>query len=384
MNRSFINVLFLILVVLSMPLILFSCVGPQEIPESEKVYVEGIVVEGGVNGFWLKDENGIKIRFYAKDNVEYDPLDFHAYYGDRVGVTYYMVIKKGEDTHKALKVVLLSKNPRRIEFQSRVVDGIIRIAGMFRHMVYLPEYDLTIPFNKSGAVKYTPTGWKPKEGDKVLIHFDQDSGRFVRNLIFDHMTSYYENDAIKDKTENGVITGIFTHRNVHKVPDRFAFKLKNGNTWTMYAGGETKLVPKDLQVNLGGSYKIKYYRKLMNDQSIRYVAAMIEGQKGSVPAEPMYGVNVNSNEPWTGTWKVTGSPWGNFVLKLKQSGSEVKSIQGSERNWKAKAKGDRLTGWYLYIYRTNIDVKISDDFTSFQGKVFIKSESHKIKGERQE
>lgn len=384
MNRSSITILFLILVLATSQLILFACAGPQEAQESESRYIEGIVVEGGVHGFRMRDDYGNIIRFAARGDVEYQPKEFHAYYGDRVGVTYYMVIKKGEDAHKALKVVLLSKNPNRIEFRSKVIDGIIRIAGMFRHMVYLPEYDLTVPFNKSGAVKYTPTDWKPKEGDRVLIHFDQDSGRFVRNLIFDHMTSYDKIDAIEDKTESGIITEIFIHRYVHKVPERFAFKSENGNTWTMYAGGETKLVPKDLYVNLGGPYKINYYRKLMNDQSIRYVAAMIEGQRGSVPAELKYGVGVNSNEPWTGTWKIINDPKGSFVLKLKQIGSEVKSIRGSDLQLTAKVKGNRLKGTYRGAYLRYFDIKISEDFKSFQGGASFRQETYILKGERQD
>ncbi len=35
----------------SSQLILFACAGPQEIQESETKYTEGVVVQGGANGF---------------------------------------------------------------------------------------------------------------------------------------------------------------------------------------------------------------------------------------------------------------------------------------------------------------------------------------------
>ena len=86
----------MILVLVSSQLILFSCAGPQEIPESRRKYIEGVVVEGGIHGFRVRDDNGNIIRFAARDDVEYQPSEFHAYYGDRVGVTYYTGIKRSK------------------------------------------------------------------------------------------------------------------------------------------------------------------------------------------------------------------------------------------------------------------------------------------------
>ena len=81
---------------------------------------------------------------------------------------------------------------------------------------------------------------------------------------------------IQDKMETGVITEIYVHRGVKRAPDRFAFQLGNGDTLTIYGGGETKLVPKDLIVLLNETYSIEYYRLLLGDQSLRYVATKIE------------------------------------------------------------------------------------------------------------
>jgi hypothetical protein len=279
MNRSFIKNLFLILVLASAQLILFSCAGPQEIPESEKKYVEGIVVEGGVNGFRLRDDNGKIIRFYARDKVEYEPLVFHAFYGDRVGVTYYPENKRGDDWYNALKVVMLATDPNRFDSLYGTAEGIIRAKGMMRYLVFLPEKDLTVALYSKGKINYLPKNWTPRRGSRVNVYFSGDSGRFFKKFICSQINRNGEDlVSIQDNKVTGVITEIFVHRSVKRVPDRFAFRLKNGDTLTMYGGGETKLAPKDLKVRIGFSYSIKYYRLLMGDQSIRYVATWISAR----------------------------------------------------------------------------------------------------------
>jgi hypothetical protein len=273
MNRLFINILFLILVLILSQVILFSCAGPQEIPESERKYIEGVVVEGGIRGFRMRDDSGNIMRFAAGDNVEYKPSEFHAYYGDRVGVTYYTVIKRDKDWNEALRVVLLKTKSNRIDLF--FVDGIIRAAGVRRYLVYLPENDLTVAFYFKGVVKKYPKNWIPKKYSGVEIHCSEELERFTRKFICDRIHYFGEDRVIPDKTVTGVVTEILVHRSIHKAPDRFSFRLTNGNTWTIYSGGETELVPKRLKVKIGDSYSIEYYRLLMGDQSIRYVASRI-------------------------------------------------------------------------------------------------------------
>ena len=276
MIRSFIKTFFLILVLVTAQLVLFACAGSQEIPESEKVYIEGVIVEGGVNGFRLKDDSGKIIRFYARGKVEYDPLDFHAYYGDRVGVTYFPQDKRGEDWHNALRVKMLTPNPNRIDFGSGSVDGIIRAKGSMRYLIYLPKYDLTIAlYYKQNAI-YSPKNWTKKTGNKVRVLFSEVSGRFIKKLYYNRIDRLGEDlVTIQDKAGTGVVTEIFVHRSVKKAPDRFAFKMDKGNTLRMYGGGETVLVPENLKVKIGKRYSIQYYPLLTGDQSLRYVATWI-------------------------------------------------------------------------------------------------------------
>ena len=58
-------------------------------------------------------------------------------------------------------------------------------------------------------------------------------------------------------------------------------------------------------------------------------------------------VKINKEEPWTGTWKVTGNPYGGLVLNLKQSGNKIKSIRGSTHEFGGKVTGNRFKGWYM-------------------------------------
>jgi len=275
MNRSFINILFLIMGLVSSQLILFACAGPQEIQESETKYTEGVVVQGGANGFRMRDDSGNIIRFAAGNNVEYQPSEFHAYYGDRVSVTYYTVFKSGKELHKATRVMLLATSPDRINLFG-YVEGIIRASGVMRYLVYLPEHDLTVAFYTKSGIKRFPKNWLPKAGQNVGVYFSEDSSRFVKRFNCYQISRHGEYPVtIPEKTETGVITEIFVHRSVKRVPDRFASQLKNGDIWTMYGGGQTKLVPDDLKVQNGWSYNIQYYRLLMGDQSLRYVAIKI-------------------------------------------------------------------------------------------------------------
>ena len=97
----------------------------------------------------------------------------------------------------------------------------------------------------------------------------------------------------------------------------------------------------------------------------------------------------NPNEPWTGIWsvkRVSGyASGGRFVLKLKQTANKVKSIRGSSYDVRAKVKGNRLKGRYTggfvdYL----VELKISQDFMSFEGKQSYHGKTTKLKGERQE
>jgi hypothetical protein len=97
------------------------------------------------------------------------------------------------------------------------------------------------------------------------------------------------------------------------------------------------------------------------------VTHYIAGKRKGAASPP--GVVVNPKEPWSGTWRVTGSARGDMVFILKQSGTKVNSMRGSSYTLKANVNGGRLEGWYgSYTYRTSIAVRISKDLKSFEGK----------------
>lgn len=277
MNYSFKFSVLLISGLISSLLILYACTGSQEKTKKEQKYIEGVVVDGGKSGFRMRDDRGDIIRFAHRSNLEYQPSEFHAYYGDRVGVTCFMKIKGDKKSYKPIKIELISSNPDRIDLSSGVVNGIVRARGVRRYLVYLPENDLTVAFYKKGKVKYFPKGWKANVGNKVRVHFSEDPMRFLTKFEC-YQIDRLQDDLVsmKNKTKTGDVSEIYVHRAVHKAPDKFDLQLKNGETWTMYSGGETILVPEDLIVLLNETYSVQYYRLLMSDQSIHYVAAKIE------------------------------------------------------------------------------------------------------------
>jgi hypothetical protein len=225
----------------------------------------------------MKADDGRILRFVDRKDIEYQPAEFHTYYGDRLGVTYVTKIKSGEERHMALRIVLLQTAPDRIDFSIGSAEGIVHASGMMRYLVYLPQEDLTVAFYKKGAVKRVPSSWSPEAGNKVIVYFTEQVGMFVKTFKCYQITRVEEDlVAIPTKSETGTVTEIFVHRSVKKAPDRFAFQTDSGETFTMFAGGETVLVPDDLKVESGQIYKITYYRLLMGDQSLRYVARQIE------------------------------------------------------------------------------------------------------------
>ncbi len=276
MNRYRMTKLFLILFIVSFQMFLFACAGLKDVPESERKYVEGVVVEGGVYGVRIKDDNQNIARFITKSGVVYRPADFHAYCGDRVEVAYYSEIKSGQNRHMALAIKMLEEDPNRLDFGSGTVDGIVRAVGMMRYLVHLPDNSMTLAFYGGGSAATSPKNWSPKPGDAVKVHFAEDTKRFYKKFLCHRMERLKEEPvAIQDKVITGTVSEILTQRTIHKRPDRFAFKQNNGETLILYTGGETRLNPAGLKVEPGSEYTIEYYSLLLGDQRLRHVATRI-------------------------------------------------------------------------------------------------------------
>lgn len=265
-----------VLSLLFFPLCLLACAGLKEVPESEKRYVEGVIVEGGVFGVRIMDENEKVFRFITRKGVEYQPDDFHAYVGDKVGVTYYAEMKNGTERYMALALKVVAPDPNRVPIGSGMVYGIVRAAGMRRYLVHLPKSGLTVAFYPDEAVRFSPKGWRPKPGAEVSVFYTEETKRFYKKFLFNRfsrMTPDPQN--IADRVRTGVVTEILTQRDIHQRPDRFAFQLDNGDRVNLYLGGETIMIPADLKIVPGNAYRVIYYPLLMGDQSLRHVVTQI-------------------------------------------------------------------------------------------------------------
>ena len=102
-------------------------------------------------------------------------------------------------------------------------------------------------------------------------------------------------------------------------------------------------------------------------------------------------LSLNPNEPWTGKWLVNVSEYqdlGDFVLILKQYGNEIKSMDGSDENLKGKVVGNQLKGSFVdsnHNLLHRIDVKMSEDLATFEGKDVVQSvDTSIIRSVRQE
>jgi len=86
-------------------------------------------------------------------------------------------------------------------------------------------------------------------------------------------------------------------------------------------------------------------------------------------------LELNPDAPWTGVWAIktnTAQMYTNkYTLRLRQIGNIVKSVKGSDFTFNGKVVGNRLMGLFFddeIPMRHDIDVMISNDLKSFEGK----------------
>lgn len=268
---------FCLMVLIVLPqFFLSACAGVPDIPDSEKKYAEGVVVEGGVFGIRMKIGSGEVLRIIVRDHVICEPVDLHAYYGDKVGVTYFTKIKNGNPRHEALKLKLLETNPDQIDFSYGSIDGIIRASGMMRFLVHIPEKNLTLAFYKPGYESLLPKDWLPEVGNQVKVFYSVEAKRFHKRFVCKQMHRLGEDlVSIEDNTASGMVTQLLTDRRIGIIPLRFLFKEESGESLKIYAGGETRASSENTQLDVGTECTIRYYELLLGDQSRRRVASNI-------------------------------------------------------------------------------------------------------------
>jgi hypothetical protein len=265
----------IVLIVLS-HFFLSACAGVPDIPDSEKKYAEGVVVEGGVFGLRIKIDSGEVLRIIVKDHTIFDPVDFHAFFGDKVGVTYYTTYKDENPRHEALALKLLETSPERIDFSSGSIEGIIRASGMMRYLVHIPEKNLTLAFYKPGYESRLPKDWSPETGNRVKVLYSVEAKRFHKRLVCKQIHRLEEDPVpIEDNTANGVVTQLLTERRIRMIPLRFLFQTEGGEPLKIYTGGETQASPVNTELNVGTECALRYYDLLLGDQSRRRVAVSI-------------------------------------------------------------------------------------------------------------
>jgi hypothetical protein len=249
-------------------LLLTGCAATPKIPPEEQQYIDGTMVEGGAFSFRLEDAGGGIMTFSGYHDAEYVPDDFHALYGDRLGVTYGRVMGMDKEKNVAVKVVLLKAGAGRLEIQSPAV-GIIREAGMTRHKIHLPDVDVTAIMLKGKTVSLVPEGWKPEAGDKVKIYFSEEPGRFMQKTFYNSLDLQSKGPVnISDHKTRGVVKNV--------APGSLTLRLVDGRIEKFFRGSETGYLPIDHNIIRGDTVYVTYYRKLMGDRSVRPTAILVE------------------------------------------------------------------------------------------------------------
>jgi hypothetical protein len=245
-----------------------GCAGSPGIPPEKQQYIEGRIIEGGALGFRIIDDENREFLISAGGDAVYNPPDFHALYGDRLGVTYGVVTRGSGERNAAVRVDLLQRNPNRLEIESPSV-GIIREAGMTRHKIHLIPYGLTAILLYDRNIVYQPEGWKPTDGNRVKVFITTVPGRFMEKRFFNRIELL---EAGPLDIQDEIIRG--TVREVQR--DRLSLWTSTGKAAIVYIGSETTYSPEDLEPTSGDRVAIEFYRKLMGDRSIRLTATRIE------------------------------------------------------------------------------------------------------------
>jgi hypothetical protein len=95
----------------------------------------------------------------------------------------------------------------------------------------------------------------------------------------------------------------------------------------------------------------------------------------------------NPAEPWTGVWDVEGSSrFAGYTWGMKQTGEAVKSTKESTFEFWGKVRGNELEGTINADSSaiTRFSIKMSQDRQSFEGYLFVTSNSILVKGKRTE
>jgi len=264
-NWSFSRVIIILVAVF---FLLTGCAATPKIPTEEQQYVEGTMIEGGAFSFRLKDAGDRVMNFSAYHDAEYVPDDFHALYGDRLGVTYGTVMGMDKEKNVAVKVSLLKTDAGKLEIRSPTT-GIIREAGMTRHKIHLPDYDITAIMLKGKSVSQVPDGWKPQDGDKVKVYFSEQPGRFMQKIFYNSLELLTKGPVnISDHQTRGVITKM--------TPGNFTLRLVGGRIERFIRGTEIGYLPTSHNFIRGDTVYVTYYRKLMGDRSVRPTAILVE------------------------------------------------------------------------------------------------------------
>jgi hypothetical protein len=147
--------------------------------------ITGVITQQGFGSIIVKDSSGTEIKLNTGRETNYEPADYRCEVGDTITADYYE--KLSRDRLSSLlavkKITLVKVDPNRKVLQSPAT-GTIEKAGRKWFQVSIPAVNKTIKFERIRGTKTSPSGWIPKDGQKVVIDFEKKPARWGKNYVY--------------------------------------------------------------------------------------------------------------------------------------------------------------------------------------------------------
>ena len=147
--------------------------------------VTGVITQQGFGYIIVKNSSGAEIKLNTGRETNYEPADYRCEVGDTITADYYEKVSR--DSLSSLlavkKITLVKVDPNRKVLQSPAT-GTIEKAGRKWFLVSIPAVNKTIKFERIRGTETSPSGWIPRDGQKVVIDFEKKPARWGKNYVY--------------------------------------------------------------------------------------------------------------------------------------------------------------------------------------------------------
>jgi len=145
--------------------------------------VSGEVIENGFGKFKIRDSSGtIRLVYIGRSETSFRPVTWRQTVGDKVKVSYIVRPVKNSQRMVATLVELVKQGANSVMIKSPL-NVVITEVGR-KNILALPQgFSQNIRFEKQRNTIFSPVGWTPMIGDKVIFHFQIIPARFGGGMV---------------------------------------------------------------------------------------------------------------------------------------------------------------------------------------------------------